>query len=318
MCRRQIKLLGIFFVWINLMLSSAFVTAHKHDFLSREEMIESIGWDFSKAEIVVQKITPNLYVLFGLGGNIAVSVGDDGVLIVDDQFPELVPMIEEAIRDLGGNSVDLVINSHWHFDHADGNLALGKTGSLIVAHANSRKKNLEDQSINLVGVGRYVQPAYPEHALADLTFNRDMQIYFNGESIELVHYGPAHTSGDTVTIFRGNNAVHFGDVFNTAYPFIDSENGGSISGMINFCQQVLSSINKETVVIPGHGPVSTYQDLKDYIDMLSTVSFRLKEMIAKGMGLEDILKARPTKEFDKRYGNPAQLLDRAYDSLRKE
>ena len=318
MGRRKTKFVMMGVILVNLLAVGTTATAHQHDFLTRSEMIESIGWDFSAAEISVEKLTPNLFVLFGLGGNIAVSLGEDGVLIVDDQFPELIPAILETIEGLGGEKIDFVINSHWHFDHADGNLALGETGSLIVAHGNSRKKNTTDQIINLVGVGKYVQPAYPAHALADLTFDEAMQIHFNGEVVELVHFGPAHTSGDTATIFRGNNAVHFGDVFNTGYPFIDAENGGSITGMIEFCNQVLKQIDENTIVIPGHGPISTYSDLETYIGMLSTVRSRLKQMISEGKSLKDILEAKPTREFDSRYGDPSQLIDRAYHSLKRE
>ena len=251
-----------------LLASSAF--AHQHP-MSAQEFYEALGWDFATAEVTTQQVGPSLYVLFGLGGNVAVSVGDDGVLIVDDQFPEMMPKIKAAIAELGGDGVDFVVNSHWHFDHADGNLTLGQEGAWIIAHANSRKLNTEDRTINLVGVGSLVQKAYPPHALADITFERDMQLHLNGEQVDVLHFGPAHTGGDAAVIFRGNNAVHFGDVFGAGYPFIDIDNGGSIDGMIAFCSAVAEQIDAQTTVIPGHGPVSTYADLQAYIAMLTTV-----------------------------------------------
>ena len=138
---------------------------HQHA-MTAQEMYDALGWDFAAAQVTTEQVGPNLYVLFGLGGNVAVSVGEDGVLIVDDQFPEMMPKLKAAIGEVGGEGVDFVVNSHWHFDHADGNLVLGQEGSWIIAHANSRKLNTEDRTINLIGIGSHVQKAYPAHALA--------------------------------------------------------------------------------------------------------------------------------------------------------
>ena len=286
--------------------------------MTTEQMYEALSWDFSAAEVTVEKVADNLYVLFGIGGNIAVSVGSDGVLIVDDQFPEMIPKVTAAISELGGEGVDFVVNSHWHFDHADGNLALGNQGAWIISQENSRTKNTEDQLIHLVGIGSYLQKAYPAHALPDITFDDSMQLHFNGEQVDLLHFGPAHTSGDTVTVFRGSNAVHFGDVFNASgYPFIDVDNGGSLDGMIAFCSAVLAEISAETTVIPGHGAVSTYADLEAYIAMLVSVRDRIAALIAEGKTLEEVVAAEPTKAFDEQYGDPTSMVDRAYHSLRK-
>ena len=164
------------------------------------------------AEIRTEKVGDNLYVLFGLGGNIAVSVGAQGVLIVDAQFPELVPRYLAAIRELGGRNVDFAINTHWHYDHADGNLVLGPTGTWIVAQANSRAMLTKDNVINTVVRPPFPQKAYPAAALPVATFTDRMQLTFNGETIDLMHFGPAHTTGDAAVIFRTHNAVHFGDV----------------------------------------------------------------------------------------------------------
>jgi glyoxylase-like metal-dependent hydrolase (beta-lactamase superfamily II) len=151
-----------------------------------------------------------------------------------------------------------------------------------------------------------------------ITYDDKMQIHFNGEQIDLMHFGPAHTTGDTAIIFRGRNAVHLGDVFNNSgYPFIDADNGGSIDGIISFCSAVRDELNEDSTVIPGHGPVTDYQALTDYIDMLKVVRDRIAGMIGEGKSLEEVIAAKPTAEFDERYGDPGLVVDRAYTSLAK-
>lgn len=288
--------------------------AGAHDLATLDELATEFGWDFQGTQIRTEKVGENLYVLFGVGGNIAVSVGEDGVLVVDDQFPQMMSRIKAAIGELGGADIDFAINTHWHFDHADGNLTLGPEGTWIVAHENARAMNAGDHIINLVSM-QYEQKAYPPAALPDITYGERMQFQFNGELIDLAHFGPAHTTGDTGVFFRRNNAVHLGDVFNAGYPFIDADNGGGIDGIIVFCEAVLAEIDTETRVIPGHGEVSDYAGLQAYIGMLSTVRDRIAAMIEDGMELDEIIAAKPTAEFDEQFGDPAMLIDRAYHSL---
>ncbi len=280
-----------------------------------DQLLEVFGWDLDNAKIETHQVGDNLYVLFGLGGNIAVSVGEDGVLIVDDQFPELIPDIKSAIKKIGGDGVDFAINTHWHFDHAEGNLALGPEGTWLVSQANSRQMMLNDHVINLV-IASYGQKAYPKSALPTMTFDDTMQFHFNGELIDLKHYGPAHTTGDTAVIFRGSNAVHLGDVYNNAgYPFIDAGNGGTIDGVIEFCTATLAEINKDTVVIPGHGPIADYQALVDYITMLKTIRHRMMALIEKGASLEEVYSAKVTADWDDKNGDNKGFINRAYMSL---
>ena len=280
-----------------------------------DEMAAAFGWDFDNAVIESQEVADGLHVLFGPGGNVAASIGGDGVLIVDDQFPQVIPKIEAKIAELGGGAIDFAVNTHWHFDHADGNQALGPKGVWLVSQANSRKMTTDTHLIDLVAL-QYEQPPYPENARADITFDDRMQFHFNGERIDLLHFGPAHTTGDAAVIFRGANAVHLGDVFNNAgYPFIDAGNGGDMEGMIRFCSAVLAEIDAETTVIPGHGPVTDYQSLQDYTTMLSAVRDRIAKLIANGADLEAVLAAKPTAEFDERYGDPGLLINRAFASL---
>lgn len=270
------------------------------------------------AEIRTEKVGENLYVLFGLGGNIAVSVGPDGVLAVDTQFPELVPRYLAAIRAVGGQRIDFAINTHWHYDHADGNLVLGPTGTWLVAQANSRAMLLKDNVINTVTRPAFPQPAYPPAALPVATFGDRMQLHFNDEDVDLLHFGPAHTTGDAAVIFRKHNAVHLGDVFNNAgYPFIDTDNGGDLDGTIAFCEAVLKELAPGATVIPGHGPVAKYEDLAAYVEMLKGVRAKLAALVASGATLEQAIAAKPTAEWDARYGDPARMVNRGYAALQR-
>jgi glyoxylase-like metal-dependent hydrolase (beta-lactamase superfamily II) len=243
-------------------------------------------------------------------------VGEQGVLAVDTQFPELVPRYLAAIREVGGREVDFAINTHWHYDHADGNLVLGPTGTWIVAHANSRQMLTKDNVINTVVRPPFPQKAYPTPALPVATFTDEMQLSFNGETIDLMHFGPAHTTGDAAVIFRNHNAVHLGDVFNNAgYPFIDADNGGDLDGTIAFCEAVLRELRPGAIVIPGHGPVAKYEDLEAYIAMLKGVRAKLSDLIRSGATLEQAIAAKPTAEWDARYGDPTRMVNRGYASL---
>ena len=283
--------------------------------MNLENLMEAFGWDFEKTKITTEKVADDLHVLFGVGGNIAVSVGKDGVFIVDDQFPQMMPQIIAAIAELGGDGVDFAATTHWHFDHAEGNLALGKSGTWLVAHENSREMMKQDNVINLV-VAAYDQKAYPESAWPDITFDDDMKFHLNGQTIELWHFGPAHTTGDAAVYFSRTNAVHLGDVFNNAgYPFIDVGNGGSLEGMISFCEQTLARINKDTVVIPGHGPISDYQGLVDYVEMLNIVRDRMVKLIDEGASLEEVIAAKVTADYDEKRGMNTIFVNRAYMSL---
>ncbi len=291
------------------------VAALAQDAVSGVEFFESLGWDVESTEITTETVAPGLHVLFGVGGNVAVSIGEQGVLAVDDQFPAMIPKIRGAIRALGAGGVDFVVNTHWHFDHADGNPLLGRSGSVIIAQANSRKMMLDEQLINIVNA-LVEQPPYPPEGLPAITFDDRMQLHFNGQRIDLLHFGSAHTTGDTAVVFRGHNAVHMGDVFsNWGYPFVDADNGGGLDGIILFCEAVLNEIREDTVVIPGHGPIATYADLEEYTSMLRTIRERVAVLIAGGATLDELIAARPSAEWDEVEGDPVRLLDRVYAEM---
>lgn len=268
------------------------------------------------AEITTEAVGDGRYVLFGRGGNILASIGDQGVLIVDSQFPDMVPKYQATINSLGGGTVDFTINTHWHYDHADGNELLGEAGSWIIAHAHSRDMMTKHNTINTVVNPIVEQAPYSTAGLPVATYEQRMEMFFNGEQIDLIHAGPAHTMGDTAVYLRDSNIVHMGDVYNNSgYPFIDAENGGSIEGIIAFCEAVLAEINPETTVVPGHGPVAGYNDLAEYITMLTEIRGKMMVLIGQGASLEEVMAARPTANWDDQKGDPRRLIDRAYLSL---
>jgi glyoxylase-like metal-dependent hydrolase (beta-lactamase superfamily II) len=267
-------------------------------------------------EIRTERVADNLYVLFGFGGNIAVQLGDQGVLMVDSQMPELAPKIRAAIREIGGDDIDFAINTHWHYDHADGNQRFGPEGVWFVAQAESRRRMTIDNTIDPMSRPAFPQPAYPPAALPIMTFDDRMQFHFNDERIDLMHFGPAHTAGDAAIFFRGHNAVHLGDVFTPGgYPFIDSDNGGDIDGMIAFCRAVLTELDEDAIVIPGHGGITDYAELAKYTEMLQSSRDRIAALIATGASLEQVIAAAPTAAWDADYGDPVRFIDRAYTTL---
>jgi len=208
------KIMQLCMLLLTSLALSAQADGHKADqaaeseegVLSLQQIAQAFGWDMENVEITTEKVADGLYVLFGVGGNIGVLVGDDGVMIVDNQFPQVMDKIEKAIQDIGGNGIDYAINTHWHFDHAESNNVLGPKGATIVAHAKARADMSKGGLVNLV-VAKYRQQAYPEVALPTLTYDDGMQIQFNGGRVDLMHFSPAHTTGDSAVYFRKYNAV---------------------------------------------------------------------------------------------------------------
>ena len=272
-------------------------------------------------EVRVERLADDLHVMFGAGGgqvagNVLVSVGEQSTLIVDTGFPAFVAGYRDAIAELGGGEILYAVNTHWHDDHSEGNKVLGRGRVVVIAQTSSRAMLMRDNKINVV---RTVldQPAFPAEALPAVTYDDRLELHFNGEPIELLHVAPAHTTGDTAVILRGHNVVHMGDVFlSSAYPFFDVDNGGDFDGLIEFCRRMLDEIDHDTIVVPGHGAVATYDDLALYVDMLVRVRERIAALIADGATLEQVVAAQPTAEWDAKYGNPTTyFIDRAYASL---
>ncbi len=273
----------------------------------------------AEVKIETHKIADNLYMLLGEGGNIGVTVGADGVAIIDDQFDRMVPKIRSAVALLSAQPIRFVINTHWHSDHTGGNAALGRAGSVIVAHDNVRKR-MSVESVSALS-GRTTPPA-PAEALPIVTFDRAVTMHLNGDALEVLHVANAHTDGDAIIRFRNANVVHMGDVFfNGLYPFIDSGSGGTIDGVIAAADKVLALADDRTKIIPGHGPLSSKADLQAYRDMLATVRDRIVKLVRAGKTQEQVLAAQPTREFDAKWGNgfmkPDVWVGRLYVELKR-
>ena len=275
--------------------------------------------DFSKVEIRTEKLSDSVYMLVGAGGNLGLSVGDDAVFLVDDQFAPLTPKIEAAIAKLTSKPVKFVLNTHWHGDHTGGNENLGKAGALIVAHENVRKRMSVENFIEFLGMK--TQPD-PRGALPVVTFTTDVTFHLNGDEIFAQHVPNAHTDGDAVVYFRKSDVVHMGDVmFNKLYPFIDTSSGGSVEGVIAAVDRVLPSVGERTRVIPGHGPLANRADLQAYRDMLVKVSGRIRDQLRAKKTLEQVQASKPTAEFDPTWGkgflNPDKFVEMLYKNMEK-
>lgn len=242
------------------------------------------GQDFSKVEMKATKVAGNIFMLEGSGGNIGVSVGPDGLLIVDDQFAPLADKIKAALKTLGEGKLKFVINTHWHGDHTGSNAIFG-VDSTIIAHSNVRKR-LSTENTNRAG---QKVPAAPKTAWPIITFDESLSVHFNGEEIKAIHYPSGHTDGDGVIFFTGSNVVHMGDDFsNGRFPFVDFSSGGSVEGLVKNLGNVLTRLPADVKIIPGHGALATVDDLKKYHQALvETVDIVRKQMQA-GKSLDEI------------------------------
>ncbi|NBR27093.1 MAG: MBL fold metallo-hydrolase [Betaproteobacteria bacterium] len=276
--------------------------------------------NFDAVTIKTHKVSEGIYALEGEGGNIGVSVGDDGVIIIDDQFAPLTPKITAAIRALSDKPLRFVLNTHWHFDHTGGNENLGNAGAVIVAHDNVYKRMSTEQFIEFF---KMKLPPSPKAALPVITFTDSVTFRLNGDELNGYHVKHAHTDGDMIVRFRKANAVHMGDIyFSFMYPFIDLGSGGSVRGVLAAVDGVLGTIDDNTRIIPGHGPISSKKDLRAYRDMLARVSANISRLIKAKKTLAQVVAAQPTREFDAVWGNgflkPDQFVEIVYKSMNPE
>ena len=249
--------------------------------------------DFSKVQIKATKVAGSVYLLEGAGGNIGVSVGEDGIVIVDDQFAPLAGKIKEALKAISDKLLRFVLNTHFHGDHTGGNVEFGREAT-IIAHENVRKRLQEGTSV----LGGEVKPAARE-ALPVITFNDRTTVHLNGEDIRAIHFPNGHTDGDSVIFFPKAGVVHMGDDFVTyGFPFVDVHNGGSVSGMIAGCEKVLAMTAPDVKFIPGHGPISTSADLRKYVNMLKETRALVAQAAKEGKSLDDMKKARLLVKYE--------------------
>ncbi|EDP97435.1 MBL fold metallo-hydrolase [Kordia algicida OT-1] len=254
-------------------------------------------------QIKVHKVTDHVYMLIGQGGNIAISVGEDGVFMIDDQFAHLTPKILEAIATVTDKPVKFLINTHWHGDHTGGNENMNKEGAVIVAHENVRKR----MSVAQFNKDRNrTTPASPKGALPVVTFSKDVSFHFNDEDIFIFHVHEAHTDGDAMVYFTKSNVLHMGDTyFQGKYPYIDLNSGGSTQGYIAAIKKALLLINDDTKVIPGHRSLSTKAELQAYLEMLERIEKKIITEINAGKTEEEVTKNTAlTKKYDDlKYGD---------------
>ena len=250
---------------------------------------------FAKVEIKTEKLTDNIYVLFGAGGNIGVLVGEDGVIMIDDQFAPLSEKISAAIAKVSNEPVKYLLNTHWHGDHAGGNENFAKKGATILAQQNVRKRMAK----GLTRSPERVTPPAPVIALPVITFSDNMSLHLNGEDILAIHVHNAHTDGDAQIFMPKGNVLHMGDTyFKERWPFIDLQSGGSIDGYITALNHALFLVDDETQIIPGHGAMSNRAELMTYRDVLSTVRTRIKKALSNRQTLEQIKAANLVKEWE--------------------
>jgi glyoxylase-like metal-dependent hydrolase (beta-lactamase superfamily II) len=273
--------------------------------------------DWSAVEIKATRVRGNIYVLMDdVSGNVGVSVGEDGILIVDDKFAPLADKIRAALADVGGGKLQFILNTHWHGDHTGGNPVFGPEAP-IIAHTNVRQRLMSEQKLT-----RRTYPAAPKEAWPVITFDHSVSVHFNGEEIKALHFPHGHTDGDSVIFFTGSNVVHLGDDFFAGrFPFVDLESGGDVEGLTRNIEKVLAELPADVMVIPGHGPVSTRDDLRTYHRMLTETAAIVRQRLAAGQSLEEIKAGGLPEEWASwswRFISTEFWLETLYNSLSRE
>ncbi len=255
--------------------------------------------DFSKVQIKATRVSGNVYMLEGAGGNIGVSAGEDGIVIVDSQLAPLAEKIREALKGIVDKPVRFVINTHHHGDHTGGNSNFGGT-STIIAHDNVRKRLTATET---------------KAGLPVITFDHDVTVHVNGEDIRALHFPAGHTDGDAIVFFPKSNVVHMGDDFvRYGFPFIDVKSGGSVQGMIEAMEKVLTQLPADVKVIPGHGAVSSLDDVREYVKMLKATSSIVKKGISAGKSVDTLKKEKVMSDWEK-WSGPFISSDRWIETL---
>ena len=268
-------------------------------------------------EYIATPLSSTVTMIKGKGGNIAVSSGKDGVFIIDDQLKPLTDQLLASIAKVSEQPIRFVINTHYHGDHVGGNETLGAAGSVIIAHDNIRKRMTSEQFSNFMNS---TTPAWPKDSLPVVTFNDQVTLHLNGEAVTVTHVPRGHTDGDSIVHFPDSNVLHMGDIFfNGLYPYIDLDGGGSIQGMIAAVELGIGMANAETRIIPGHGPLSDLNGMREYHAFLIKARDNVQALIDQGMSLEQAIEAKPTAEWDETLGKvwitPEQLVTFIYNSL---
>ncbi len=250
--------------------------------------------DLSKVEIKAKQLAPGVAVLFGAGGNIGVAHGEDGTVLIDDQFAPLTGKIQKAVTDLGATPVKFLINTHWHYDHSGGNENLGKAGAIIMAHDNVRVRMAAGATV----AGNVIPPA-PKAALPVITYADGLKLHLNGEEVRVIHMPVGHTDGDSIIHWTKSNVIHMGDLFffGMSYPFVDGSSGGNVRGIVLAADKALAIADDKTQIIPGHGAVATKADLLKYRNMVAEIIGKVEAGIKAGQTLDQIKALRPADGY---------------------
>src|SRR5215813_4146899 len=274
--------------------------------------------DFSKVQIEVTKVAGNVYMLEGAGGNIGASVGEDGIVIVDDQYAPLADRIQAALKGITSLPVRFIINTHFHEDHTGGNAYFQKQAP-IIAQDNVRKRL---ESGGGAGNGSSIHMEHKpvdKEALPIITFDHDVAVHLNGEDIRALYFPAGHTDGDSIIFFPKSNVVHMGDDFVTyGFPFIDVESGGSIDGMISGVEGAIAQLPADVKIIPGHGPISTIDDVKAYLAMLKGTRDAVAKEIKAGKTVDQMKQAKllePWKKYSGEFVKEDTFIETLYNSL---
>jgi cyclase len=277
-------------------------------------------FDTSKVTLKTTQVAPGISVIEGVngfaGGNVGVSLGDDGLFIIDDELQPMTPKLKAALAALSKKPVRFVVNTHWHPDHTGGNTAVGTAGAVIVAQENVRKRLSVDQLREMMGK-KTTLPALPPAGLPVITFTDDVTLHLNGDEVHVVHVAPAHTDGDSLVHFKKANVIHSGDVVVSAYPFVDTDSGGQFDGLIAAADKVLSLADDATKIIPGHGEVMSKADVVAYRQMLQDVRGRITKLLAAKKTADEIKAQKPLADLDARWAKGFITADMVIDEVVK-
>ena len=269
--------------------------------------------DFSKVQVTTTPLGSGLSMLQGAGGNLGVLVGEDGVLVIDDQYAPMTGKIRAAIAKLSAEPIGYVLNTHWHGDHTGGNENFGEAGSHLVSHANVRRRLTTDQYSTLL---KRIADAAPMGALPNITFTDSLTFHYNEQEIVAFHVPHAHTDGDGVLHLPRANVIHAGDViFYGLYPYIDTSAGGSIDGMIAGVKTIIEISDDQTQIIPGHGPLLNRDQVQEYLEMLESARSKVAAEMAKGGDLQAVHAANPCAEWDETLGQVWLTSDQFVQSI---
>jgi cyclase len=273
--------------------------------------------DFNKVQIKVSKVAGTVYMLEGAGGNIGASVGDDGILLVDDQSAPLAEKIQAALKGITDKPVRFIIDTHYHGDHIGGNAYFQKQAP-VIAHDNVRKRLQTGGATGNGGSIRFETSPQPMDALPIITYDHAITLHLNGEDIRVEHFPSGHTDGDSIVFFSKSHVVAMGDEFVTHFPFVDVEAGGSLNGMIDAVKNVIAYVPADVKVIPGHGQLSSLDDLRAYLTMLKATRDEVSHALKDGKTLDQMKQAKildPWKKYSGEFVSEDAFLETIYISL---